>query len=116
MPVRICDDCYKAFITSENFSEAPPTTPDVSSNYRNQTICNCTLLPKDPMFNQNVRKEFYYERAPNTALFLSLVDLIVDKRVAASFILDCCHTVSGQLVPNAQGLVNEEVDHHFVIG
>ncbi len=124
LPVRVCSECYKTFNTSEKLSETLPTAPppfDISSllpgsDYRNERIHNCTLLPKDPMFNQNIRREFYYERAPNTALFLSLVDLIVDKRVAAGFILDCCHTVSGQLVPNSQGLVNEEVDHHFVIG
>ena len=125
MPVRVCDDCRKTCILSS--SETPPTSnpavdiqtilsscasqDDLTSHMR-----NFALLPKDTVHNKNVRQEFYYERAPNSALFLSLVDLIVDKRVAAEFILDCCHTVSGQLVPNSQGLVNEEVDHHFVIG
>lgn len=124
VPVRVCNDCYKESKTSENLSETLPTAHSAfevrsllpASNYRDETICNYTLLPKDPVFNLSIRRDFYYERAPNTALFLSLVDLIVNKRVAAGFILDCCHTVSGQLVPNAQGLVNEEVDHHFVIG
>lgn len=122
--VRVCNDCYKTFSTTEQIPETPPTAhPDFDinshvhgSSCRDEAISNYTFLPKDAMFNQNIRREFYYERAPNTALFLSLVDLIIDKRVAAGFILDCCHTVSGQLVPNAQGLVNDEVDHHFVIG
>lgn len=112
------------FEVSESPSDANPTTHHgfdihsllLGSENRDESLRNYTLLPGDPMFNQNVRKEFCYERAPNTALFLSLVDLLVDKQVAAGFILDCCHTVSMQLVPNAQGLVNEEVDHHFVIG
>jgi len=68
------------------------------------------------MFNANVRKEFYYEKAPSTTLFLSMVDLVTDKKLAAEFILDRCHALSLQLVPNAQGMVNKEVDHHFVIG
>ena len=74
------------------------------------------LLPNDPLYNQNVRKEFYYEHTPNTALCLSLADLMGDRRVSAAFLLDCCHTVSTQLVPDSHGRVNEEVDHYFVIG
>ena len=74
------------------------------------------LLPNDPLYNQNVRREFYYEHTPNTTLCLALADLMGDRRVSAAFLLDCCHTVSAQLVPDSQGRVNEEVDHYFVIG
>lgn len=131
VPVRVCDDCFELCVpsdrpkASEDASSSSLPTFDGTQEYsggednlgpQSSPIRNYTLIPKDPMFNQNVRKEFYYERAPNTALFLSLVDMITDKRVAASFILDCCHSVSAQLVPDSQGLVNEEVDHHFVIG
>ena len=74
------------------------------------------LLPNDPLFNESIRKEFFYERTPNTALCLALVDLMSHMHVAAAYLLDCCHTVSAQLVPDPQGRVNEEVDHYFVIG
>ncbi len=73
------------------------------------------LEPSDKMANENLRHEFYFERTPNTALCLSLADLLVDKELAAMLILDCCHTVSAKLVPDSQGCVNAELDHHFVI-
>lgn len=74
------------------------------------------LLPGDSLFNQNIRRVFYYEQTPNTALCLALVDLMGDPAMAASYLLDCCHSVSAQLVPDSHGRTNKEVDHYFVIG
>lgn len=71
------------------------------------------LIPDDPHYNQTVRKAFYYERTPNTTLFLSLLDLIANKKHAAAFILDCCRTVSMQLMPDTTD--SDEIDHNFVI-
>ena len=73
------------------------------------------LEPSDKMANENLRSEFYYERTPNTALCLSLADMLMDKELVARLILDCCHAVSAKLVPDSQGCVNAELDHHFVI-
>lgn len=130
-PVRVCDNCHNLFSpngsstdNSKGISHGkeaigssgvpaqdsthPPDPPVLYQCYK--------LLPGDLMYNQNVRREFYYERAPNTALCLSLADLLLSKRQAAGVILDCCHTVSAQLVPDSLGRINEELDHHFVIG
>lgn len=123
--VRVCNTCYSLFSpqsSADNLqgtsykpegadhAQDPTQPPDLT--FLNQ---NYKLVPMDLMYNQNVRKEFYYERTPNTALCLSLADLLVSKRQAAGVILDCCHTVSAQLVPDSMGRVNEELDHHFVI-
>ncbi len=37
-------------------------------------------------------------------------------KVEAACLLDCCHSVSAQLVPDPHGWINEEVDQNFVIG
>jgi len=73
------------------------------------------LVPGDYMANENHRTEFYYERTPNTALCLSLADMLADKELGARLVLDCCHAVSAKLVPDSHGCVNAELDHHFVI-
>ena len=74
------------------------------------------LISKDSLFNQNLRKEFFYESSPSISLCLSIVDLITNARIGAKFLLHCCHSVSMQLVPDDHGRVNEEIDHYFTIG
>ena len=74
------------------------------------------LLYKDPLCNQNMRKAFYYEQTPNLPLVLGIVDLMASKSDAATFILDCCLTMSVRILPDSQGRVNAELDHDFVIG
>lgn len=73
------------------------------------------LLPGDAHYNQNLRTEFYYNDTPSTPLCLAIIDLMVDLKMAAGFILHCCHNVSIQLVPDELGMVNEEIDHYFTI-
>ena len=124
-PVRVCDTCHALSNASEG-ETSETTAPDGNeggmatnqdhnhpTQYLNPTY---KLIPNDHLHNGSVRVEFYYERTPNTALCLSLADLMISKRQAAGLVLDCCHTVSAQLVPDLQGRVNEELDHHFVIG
>ena len=126
--VRVCDSCHAVASGNSSGVEASQSVQDgpegvAASGYVGQDpahpypYLNPTykLLPNDHAYNLNVRGEFYYERTPNTALCLSLADLMTSKRQAAGLILDCCHTVSAQLVPDTQGRVNEEIDHHFVI-
>lgn len=121
--VRVCNSCHNVFSprnSSTDSTQGAAETPSAEDQtYPADLLCQnqrFKLLPTDLLFNQSMRKEFYYERTPNTALCLSLADLLLSKRQAAGVILDCCHTVSAQLVPDSQGRVNEEVDHHFVIG
>lgn len=122
-PVRVCESCHTLFYPNsgspENIQgtlEGGAVVAQVHAKhpvpYPNQ---NYKLIPNDLSHNLSVRSEFYYERTPNTALCLSLADLLEKKREAAGVILDCCHTVSAQLIPDSQGRVNEEIDHHFVI-
>lgn len=89
------------------------TTPPIY--YGPSSQCPWRLFPQDPLFNQNLRTEFYYDESPSTPLCLAIVDLIADQKSAAGFILHCCHNVSIQLVPDHQGRVNEEIDHYFTI-
>ena len=124
--VRVCDTCHQFFSrgSSQNAPDRFDGTIALIGSTQDHTYPTNTLplthfyklIPNDLMYNAKTRLEFYYERTPNTALCLSLADLLVDKRQTAGVILDCCHTVSAQLVPDTQGRVNEEVDHHFVIG
>ena len=74
------------------------------------------LIPKDTLFNQDLRREFFYDSSPSTSLCLSITDLISDKRIRAKFLLHCCHSVSLHLVPDDHGRVNEELDSYFTIG
>ena len=134
--VRTCNQCHNLFSPHSSSSGAENAAggqnvatlkqegaisvshaPDVSHPIQFHVLNPLyKLVPSDLLFNQSLRSEFYYERTPNTALCLSLADLLVDKRQAAGVVLDCCHTVSAQLVPDSQGRVNEEIDHDFVIG
>jgi len=131
-PVRVCENCHAHFYhrhgssglddattgTAAGSNQEDTFTPYHTLSQLSQffnSLYSFKLVRNDPMHNQNVRQEFYYERTPNTALCLSLADLLVSRRQAAGVILDCCHTVSAQLVPDSQGRVNEELDHHFVI-
>ncbi len=125
--VRVCTTCHGLFSPQNSPGENnPASSTRLDGNFTHQDMYDqlepvvainqiYKLIPADLMYNQKIRSEFYYERTPNTALCLSLADLLVDKRQAAGMILDCCHSVSAQLVPDSQGRVNEEVDHHFVI-
>ena len=140
--VRTCDSCHDiisphtsssdtiqqpqaggVFDIAGNINVAGGVVNDASnqeSSYIQNTSSplhqNYKLILGDLMSNQSVRSEFYYERTPNTVLCLSLADLLMDKQQAAGLILDCCHTVSAQLVPDSLGRVNAELDHFFVIG
>lgn len=122
--VRVCNDCYPHCsadpqLSSDDVIPHMPTLDgqnelDLSYPPLSPThFHNWKLIPSDPHFNQTVRKNFYYERTPNTTLFLSLLDLIDNKKLAAAFILDCCRTVSMQLMPNST--YSDEIDHNFVI-
>lgn len=126
--VRVCNMCHDTFQQQSNSESTQETLnrqedganggPAHQDNAPDMPTFNQSykLVPNDLMYNQTVRRQFYYERTPNTALCLSLADLLVQKQQAAGVILDCCHTVSAQLVPDTMGRVNEELDHHFVIG
>ena len=61
------------------------------------------------------RNDFSYENTPSSDLCLTLVDLIVSHAVAAEFLLDCCHSLSLQLVSHSQSQLSREVDHYFII-
>ena len=74
------------------------------------------LLDNDTFCNQNVRKGFYYEQTPNLPLALAIIDLMASRCRAATYILDCCLTMSVRILPDSQGRVNAELDHDFVIG
>ena len=122
--VRVCDDCHPYCTSNPQYSsddviphlstldgvnELDPAFPPLSPTH----LRHWKLIPNDPHYNLTVRKAFYYERTPNTTLFLSLLDLIENKKLAAAFILDCCRTVSMQLMPDSS--YNDEIDHNFVI-
>ena len=84
--------------------------------YTNPSQHPWSLIPNDSLFNQNLRREFFYESSPSISLCLSIIDLISNTQIGARFLLHCCHTVSMQLVPDDHGRVNEEIDHYFTIG
>ncbi len=94
----------------------PPYLGSIYPALSSSPLQQWRLLPNDSLYNQNIRKSFYYERTPSTALCLALVDLMNNLRVEAAYLLDCCHTVSTQLIPDSQGYINVEVDQNFVIG
>ena len=124
-PVRVCNDCYPHCVTSEPTLPTDDALPNVSAlDGQNELdlafppqspthFHHWVLIPSDPHYNQTIRKAFYYERTPNMTLFLSLLDLIENKKLAAAFILDCCRTVSLQLMPDST--YSDEIDHNFVI-
>lgn len=84
--------------------------------YSSSSQCPWSLISNDSLFNQNLRREFFYESSPSISLCLSIIDLISDTQIGARFLLHCCHSVSMQLVPDDHGRVNEEIDHYFTIG
>ena len=134
-PVRVCTGCYHLFSplsSSETSGHHHHGNTSDRGDGRNSIVpiggsegehmssesfppLQSRLVPGDKMANENLRTEFYYERTPNTALCLSLADMLASKELGAQLVLDCCHTVSAKLVPDSQGCVNAELDHHFVI-
>ena len=94
---------------ADGLYEPDPGFPPLSPTH----LHHWQLIPNDTLYNQNIRKAFYYERTPNTTLFISLLDLLDSKKLAAAFILDCCRTVSVQLMPDSTH--SDEIDHNFVI-
>ena len=123
--MRVCNDCYprcsseSPAVTDDNIPHLSKTDGlnDLDSAFPQLSpihFHHWELIPTDPHYNDSIRKVFYYNRTPNTTLFLSLLDLIANKKLAAAFILDCCRTVSLQLMPDSA--YSEEIDHNFVIG
>lgn len=122
--MRVCNDCYP-HCTSDSALQTDDVPPNISvldgqndpdpafPSLSPTHLHHWVLIPSDPHYNQTIRKAFYYERVPNTTLFLSLLDLIKNKKLAAAFILDCCRTVSLQLMPDST--YSDEIDHNFVI-
>jgi hypothetical protein len=123
--VRVCNDCYPHCTSADSALQADDAPPNISAlDGQNDPdsafpplspthLHHWVLIPSDPLYNQTIRTAFYYERTPNTTLFLSLLDLIKNKKLAAAFILDCCRTVSLQLMPDST--YSDEIDHNFVI-
>ena len=123
-PVRVCNDCYPHCFSDSTLQtdDALPNIPTLDGQNDPDTafpplspthLHHWVLIPSDPHYNLTIRKAFYYNRTPNTTLFLSLLDLIKNKKLAAAFILDCCRTVSLQLMPDST--YSDEIDHNFVI-
>ncbi|PIK34340.1 putative zinc finger FYVE domain-containing protein 26 [Apostichopus japonicus] len=72
-------------------------------------------LSLDRNENITIREDFYYDKAPNTSLCQSILDLLNDSFECGGHLLQFAETLSEKLKPIRPGVPNPEVDHSLII-
>jgi zinc finger FYVE domain-containing protein 26 len=99
---------------SDGFGSTPRTKED-SFEEEFEPCVPWHLYPEDADLCEEIRKEFSFDQAPSTSLCISILELHSDARQCALSMIELCHRVSMQVVPQNKGIINKEVDHNLVI-
>uniref|UniRef100_A0A8B9HCF2 Zinc finger FYVE domain-containing protein 26 n=1 Tax=Astyanax mexicanus TaxID=7994 RepID=A0A8B9HCF2_ASTMX len=98
-PVRVCDQCYNFFhpdpVSMDGILDGVLSLPEVpQKKYR---------LSPNPVDNQQINSEFYYEQAPSASLCVAILTLHSDHAACGHQLIGHCRSISHKLT-------NPEVD------
>ncbi|XP_061650672.1 zinc finger FYVE domain-containing protein 26 isoform X1 [Phyllopteryx taeniolatus] len=110
--VRVCDQCYGYFhpdcdeeLETSEATESPAATEDALDGmfHLPEIAPRQIRLSTDPVENQQLRNEFYYEQAPSAHLCVAILSLHGDQTA-------CGHQLIGHCRSLSRKLTNPEVD------
>lgn len=110
--VRVCDQCY-AFFHAESDDEEEPDEDPSSPLSQEDSLDGTLQLPEvthqqiqlctNPVENQQLRSEFYFEQAPSAPLCVAILSLHSDQKSCGHQLISHCRLLSCRLT-------NPEVD------
>ncbi|XP_051942966.1 zinc finger FYVE domain-containing protein 26 isoform X5 [Hippocampus zosterae] len=110
--VRVCDQCF-AYFHPDSDDELEPSEAAAIPSLTEDALDGMLHLPEiaprqirlsmDPVENQQLRDEFYYEQAPSAHLCVAILSLHGDQTACGHQLIDHCRSLSRKLT-------NPEVD------
>uniref|UniRef100_A0A8B9HD90 Zinc finger FYVE domain-containing protein 26 n=1 Tax=Astyanax mexicanus TaxID=7994 RepID=A0A8B9HD90_ASTMX len=111
-PVRVCDQCYNFFHpdSDEELEQAEVAGSPVSMDGILDGVLSLPEVPQkkyrlspNPVDNQQINSEFYYEQAPSASLCVAILTLHSDHAACGHQLIGHCRSISHKLT-------NPEVD------